>query len=124
MLNPIIKKIKIEEIIKDRNFYPIEILRINNQQAFNSTKYFNLKLLNKTLRDILSVAITKKYNAQENHNEKLINKIYEYNEKNSNYSMEIKKVIVFLELKYEEFFNYYSEFTFSEKKKSRSYFCF
>ena len=117
MLNPIIKKIKIKEIIKDRNFYPIEILRINNQQALNSTKDFNLNLLNKTLRDILSVAITKKYNVQENHNKKLINKIYEYNEKNSNYSIEIKKVIALLEIKYEEFFNYYSEFTFSEKKK-------
>ena len=87
----------------DLNFVPVKLLQINQQQASNTTKIYNLDLLNKSIKSILSAPISGRYNNNQNHNRDLINKLYEiYGDNNS----ENPAIIKFMNMKLKEFFDY------------------
>ena len=87
----------------DLNFVPVKLLQINQQQASNTTKIYNLDLLNKSIKSIFSAPISGRYNNNQNHNRDLINKLYEiYGDNNS----ENPAIIKFMNMKLKEFFDY------------------
>ena len=107
----IIKKLlnsKIEEIdILKQNFSQPKLFELK-QDSMNLTKDYYLKLLNRTFREIFSSDIKKtkksKYENDEKHNKKLIDKIYEIYEK-GNKDKIIKDLIDFFEMKFKKFFD-------------------
>ena len=97
-----IKPILIDTIMKylnekisecDKSY--LKLAKINQSQASNITVSFNINLLNKSLKDVFSEDITKKCTViiskyGIDYNKKLINSIYEDNEKNGCYENIIK----------------------------------
>ena len=79
IINDELKNINNEEL--NKNFLPAKLLQINQEQTKNTTKIFNLGLLNKSFKSIFSEKVTGRYNNKENHNRDLINKLYEINKK-------------------------------------------
>ncbi len=105
-INDELEKINIKDF---ENISPVKLLQINNEQTSNTTQKYNLELLNKSIRSIFSVPISGKSNNKKNHNEELINKIYEIN-RNGNLEKQKKtnKIIKFLNMKLKDFFDYVS----------------
>ena len=105
IINNELKKLNIKDL--NKKFCPVKLLQINQLQASNSTKKYNLDLLNKSFRSIFSVPISGKYNNDQNHNRDLINKLYEIHENdNLENRKKTEKIIKFMNLKFKEFFDY------------------
>ena len=107
----IIKKLlnsTIEEIdILKQNFSQPKLFELK-QDSMNLKKDYYSELLNRTFREIFSLDIKKtkksKYENDEKHNKKLIDKIYEIYEK-GNKDKKIKDLIDFFEMKFKKFFD-------------------
>ena len=106
IINEELKKINIKDL---ENINPVKLFQINNEQTSNKTQKYNLELLNKSIRSIFSVPISGKSNNKKNHNEELINKIYEINrDRNLENQKKTNKIIKFLNMKLKDFFDYVS----------------
>jgi len=103
LLNSIIEEI---DILK-QNFSQPKLFGLK-QDPMNQTKDYYSELLNRTSREIFSSDIKKtkksKYENDEKHNKKLIDKIYEIYEK-GNKDKKIKDLIDFFEMKFKKFFD-------------------
>ena len=73
IINDELKKINIKDL--NKSFCPVKLFKINQDQASNSTKLYNLDLLNKSFKSIFSIPISGRSKNDENHNRDLINKL-------------------------------------------------
>ena len=105
IINNELKRINMKDI--NKSFCPVKLLQINQQQASNSTKIYNLDLLNKSFKSIFSVPISGRSNNDQNHNRDLINKLYEiYGSGNLENLKKTEKIIKFMDMKFKDFFYY------------------
>ena len=108
-INEKLKGINMSEL--NNIFYPLKLLRINHTQTQNATKIYNLDLLNKSLKSIFSSKISGRYDKNENYNRDLINKLYTiYQNGNIEERKKIEKIVKFLDIKLQDFFNYLKEY--------------
>ena len=85
----------LNEKITESNPLNLKLAKINQKQATNSSKSFNQNLLNKSLKDIMSENVTKKCTViiekyGIDYNKKIIDSIYEENNKNGCYESIVK----------------------------------
>ena len=86
-------------------FNPFQLLKINQEQASQTSKQYNLDLLNRDFKTILSDKVTLNFNNKEYHNRDLINNLYKINkEGNIEEKKRTKDFIDFMNMKFKDFF--------------------
>ena len=105
--NEKLKSVHIESLNKNNALYPLKILPINYNQKKEINKVFNINLLSKAFKTILSEEVTGRYDEKKKfHNKDLIDYLVKiYNEESLEKKEKLKKLIDFLNMKMENFFD-------------------
>ena len=105
--NEKLKSVHIESLNKNNALYPLKILPINYNQKKEINKVFNINLLSKAFKTILSEEVTGRYDEKKKfHNKDLIDYLVKiYNEESLENKEKLKKLIDFLNMKMENFFD-------------------